>query len=773
MKKQIVTGCLLTAALLPLSAQLKLQPDNLDEVIGQMTLEEKVHLVIGTGAGWSNPHARVPGMAGSSYAIPRLGIPETTYADSPHGLKISFEREYDSHRYYTTEFPISTALAATWNPESAYEVGQAIGNECKEYGIDILLAPGINLHRNVLGGRNQEYFSEDPLISGKLGAAYINGVQSQGVGTSLKHFAANNQDTNRKNNDSRVSQRALRELYLKSFEIAVKESRPWTVMSAYNYINGIHAAEHKELLTDVLRNEWGFQGMVMSDWDAGTRPVESMKAGNDVMEPGTPKQYEEILAAAKDGSLPMEALDANVKRILQMVVKTPAFKGYVPSNEPDLKAHSALARKVGAESMVLLKNERQTLPLTAVSNVALYGATSYNLVSVDIGVGGNSAIAYTVSLIEGLRKAGLNVDKSLLNKYKAHISQETKRLNTGEKKTMADYLKPAPRPEELEWKEADLQAQAAANDVALVTIGRVCGETADRYLTELSLYPKELALLRQVSQAYHAAGKKVVVLLNVCGPMWMSDWSQEADAILCTWIAGVESGNAMTDVLTGKVNPSGRLPMTWPLKFGDSPSDRNITTNHPLSWEEQNNQPRPQTLRKDVDYTTYEEGIYVGYRYFETTRQDVAYPFGYGLSYTTFDYSDAQAEVTEEGGFDIKVTVTNTGKRVGREVVQLYVTAPKGGLEKPGVELKAFGKTRELAPGESQQLSLKVSAYDLASFHTAASQWVTAKGTYQLKFGKSSRDIRLTIPLVLKKSKSRKVGNVLKPEKPIREISLP
>lgn len=723
----------------------QLGKSSLDEVVGAMTLEEKAHLAVGTGmAGFSGDSAvigttgkLVPGAAGTTFPIERLGIPAVVLADGPAGLRIDPEREGDTATYYCTHFPIGTLLASTWNEELVEEVGHAIGNEVLEYGADVLLAPALNIHRNPLCGRNFEYYSEDPVVSGKIAAAYVRGVQSNGVGTSVKHFAVNNQETNRTATEAHVSPRALREIYLKGFEIAVKESAPWSVMSSYNYLNGIYTSENRELLTTLLRDEWGYKGMVMTDWFGGKDAVAQMTAGNDMLQPGTPAQSEAIIKGVQDGSLDEALLDRNVKRILEMILQTPRFKGYKYSNKPDLEAHAAVTRRSAAEGMVLLKNANGTLPLAdGVKNVALFGCTSYDFIAGGTG-SGNVNRAYTVSLTDGLRNAGYAVDEALENRYETYLKAEKERLSKEKK----EWYMPDVLPAEMPVPAQVIREQAAKADVALVTLGRISGEFLDRMVADFNLTGEEQKMLKEVSDAFHAAGKKVVVILNIGGVIETASWKSVPDAILCAWQAGQEGGNSVADVLSGKVSPSGKLTMTFPVRFEDAASSANFPIDIRANTDLVNKGEKKNEV-KNVDYTNYEENIYVGYRYFDTFSKEVSYPFGYGLSYTDFTYD--KAAVTDDNGvYTVSVEVKNTGKAAGKEVVQLYVSAPDAAkADKPEKELKAFAKTGELKPGESAVVTLRVNAADLASYDEAASAWVAAKGNYKFRIGASSRDIR-------------------------------
>ena len=761
MKRILLTAASLCLALSAL-AQPQLRKDNVDEVLKAMTLEEKATLLVGgaraavvngvtSGTAW-----QVPGAAGNTRPIERLGIPGTVLADGPAGLRIQPTRQGDGNTYYCTGFPVGTLLASSWDIDLVEKVTAAMGNEVLEYGVDVLLAPGMNIHRNPLCGRNFEYFSEDPLLSGKMAAAYVRGIQGNGVGTSIKHYAANNQETNRNEDDAQVSPRALREIYLKNFEIAVKESQPWTVMSSYNKLNGRYTQQDVDLLTTVLRDEWGFQGIVMTDWGNKAGTVTSTKAGNDLMEPGNQNEIERIVAGVKDGTISQEELDRNVRNMLNYIVRTPRFRGYKFSNKPDLKAHAAVAREAAGEAMVLLRNENGTLPLKGDEKVALYGISAIDFVAGGTGSGDVNK-AYVVNMEDAMVNAGFTLDKGLADYYKAFIAYD--KAQTALNGTTFSWFSRR-KLAEIAIPAAAIQNEAKANDVAVVVLGRNAGEGADRkQVDDFELTNVERELLRDVSTAFHAAGKKVVVVLNIGGVIETASWKNMVDAIVLPWSPGQEGANAVADVLTGKVNPSGKLPMTFPVNFMDHPSSANFPYNYSNTGSMRGFSWGPRQPQKDVDYTRYEEGIWVGYRHFATKGVEVSYPFGFGLSYSYFVYSKPVVKATADG-FEASVTVTNQGQVAGKEVVEVYVHAPEGGLEKPDRELKGFAKTKLLAPGESQTVTVKVDSYSLASFNEATSAWEAPAGNYEVMFGASVNDIRRSAFYKAKKAQSWPVHNV-------------
>ena len=751
-----------------LMAQTKLQADNVDEVLKAMTLEEKAMLVVGgnrriessSDNGMIGGHAqRVPGAAGATQAIPRLGIPSTVLTDGPAGVRISPRRDNDTNTYFCTGFPVGTALACTWNTQLVEEVGKCIGNEVLEYGCDVLLAPGMNIHRSPLCGRNFEYYSEDPFVTGKIAAAYVRGIQSQGVGTSVKHFAANSQETNRMGVDEVISQRALREIYLKGFEIAVREAAPWTVMSSYNRINGPFTQENRELLTTILRDEWGFDGIVMTDWTGLRNTAAQIQAGNDLMEPGNDSQIKDIIDKVKSGALAEADLDICVKRILQYLVKTPAFRAHKYSNKPDLKAHADVTRRCATEGMVLLKNEGQTLPMSNTKTVSVFGVTSYDFIAGGTGSGDVNK-AYTIDMMQGLTEAGLKVNTKLANIYQTYKEYQSSLTAAGPARGGWFWGK-AVLPE-LAISRPIINVQAQESDIAIITLGRQAGEGSDRKEEgDFTLTDVERQLITDVCNAFHLANKPVVVVLNMGNVIETASWKSMPDAILLAWQPGQEGGYSVADVLTGKAYPSGKLTMTWPNNLIDLPSSASFPNIRPAA-------PRGRGNNKVEfqDYTKHLEGLNVGYRYFTTAQEPVSYPFGFGLSYTTFSYSKPVVKTTKDG-LTASITITNTGKRAGKEVVELYVSAPAGGLEKPARELKAFAKTKELQPNQSETLTMNISLYDLASYNEATQSWETAAGKYIIAFGANVEDIRATAPYSLSKQHTVKCHDVMKPNMPL------
>ncbi len=745
---------------------------SIKQVIAAMTLEEKAKLLVGAGRGFAPPRPaaatgkadsaarppapppapgpmignteqKVPGAAGNTFAIPRLGIPSIVVSDGPAGLRISPIRKGDSTKtYYATAFPVGTLLASSWDVDLVKQVGMAFGYEVHEYGVDVLLGPGMNIHRNPLGGRNFEYYSEDPLVTGKMAAAIVEGIQSNGVGTSIKHFTANNQETHRNTINTIVSERAMREIYLRGFEIAVKDAQPWTVMTSYNKLDGTYTSERADLLATILRNEWGFKGLVMTDWGGGRDPIAQMKAGNDLLMPGNPTQVKTIIDAVNNKQLDESVLNANVERMLNLIIESPTFKNYKFSNAPDLKKDAGISRMAAAEGMVLLKNSGNALPFNGIKKVALFGNTSYDIIAGGTGSGDVNK-AYVISLAQGLQNAGLQVSDALLKSYPAYIAD----AKSKRPKQRNFFQSPPPIPE-LVIAQADLDQQAADADVAVITIGRNAGEGADRKLeNDYYLSQAEKDLIKSVSDAFHAKGKKVVMVLNIGGVIEVASWRDEVDGILLAWQPGLEAGNAITDVLSGKVDPSGKLATTFPADYKDVPSAKTFP------GKEFPDQATGEEFRRQMPAeVTYEDGIYVGYRYYNTFKVEPAYEFGYGSSYTTFNYSDMKLSAPAfKGKIKATVAITNSGKVAGKEVVELYLSAPAAKMDKPAIELKGFAKTHLLQPGESQTLSFEIVPKDLASYDTQNEQWVAESGNYTVSIGASSKDIKQSAKFTLGK----------------------
>ena len=774
MKRVMITGVLLLLMASTMSAQTKLRADNIDEVLKAMTIEEKAKLMVGgannffgAGAVVGGEADLVAGAAGTTPRIERLGIPATVLTDGPAGVRIDPTREGTTQTYYATAFPIGSCLASTWNTELVSKVGEAIGNETKEYRCDVILGPGMNLHRNPLCGRNFEYYSEDPLVTGKIAAAYIKGVQSQGAGVSAKHFAVNSQETDRTAVDERVSQRAARELYLRGFEIAVRESNPWTIMASYNKVNGEFSMGNHDLLTKILREDWGYKGIVMTDWIGirnGLPTINEVHAGNDLMEPGQPAQVQEIIEGVKSGKLSMEDVDRNVRRMLEYIVKTPSFNNYPYTNKPDFEAHAAITRQSAAEGIVLLKNNG-ALPWKdgKIKTVALFGENSYDFLSGGTGSGCVHP-PYVVDMLTGLKNAGINSSATLTDIYRKYIDYARVKFQAERHpaKWFQTEMMGQQKYPEIGISPIAIDKEVVGADAAIITIGRQAGEGIDRDIaTEFNLVPEEQALIKDVCNAFHQAGKPVVVIINSGSVIETASWSGYPDAILCAWQPGMEGGNSVADLLTGKVNPSGKLTMTWPLAATDHPSTKGYPGTMDFYTYEVTRGYTGQVA--GYDYTNHDEDIYVGYRFFDTFNREVAYPFGFGLSYTTFEMSKPMVKAKGKDAVEVSITVKNTGAISGKEVAQVYVQAPKGKLEKPAQELKAFAKTRELQPGESQTLTMTIPVRDLASFDEVGSQWLTEAGNYTFRIGNSSRNLPLSASLTLKEY-TEKVNNALAPK---------
>ena len=673
-----------------------------------MSLEEKAKCVVG----WKREFFPTTnkGVCARTVPFPEYGIPTIALADGTSGLRLS-RRESDR----STAFPANIALASSWDTALSREVGAAAGYETRGYNINVLLAPGMNIMRNPLCGRNFEYFSEDPVITGKMGAAYVAGVQSNGVATSVKHFSCNNQETNRSHVNTIVGERALREIYLRGFEICVKEASPWTVMTSYNDLNGVPMQENRRLISGILRDEWGFDGLCMTDWSISKHNTAAqLHAGNDLFMPGCDDQVEDIIKGVNDGSIDIEDLNRACRNVVKL-----AQRNYftTPGQAPDLSLGAAVSRKAACESAVLLENKGM-LPLPQGGSAAVFGVRSYDL----IATGNGSAYvtcAHISQISEALKKAGTGIDAKLEDLYKKYVSFAAADFDYNEKASIAVGRPLLP---ELEVSRKLIEAAAEHNDYALITLGRTSNEGEDRLLEgDYYLNDTEKKLIKDVCELFHAKGKKVAVVLNICGIIEMASWKDMPDAILNAWLPGQEGGAAVCDLLSGRKNPCGKLAVSIPVDYFDLPSAYDFPYDQPDHG-------------RNRDYTEYKEGIYVGYRYFSTKGLEVSYPFGYGLSYTSFGYSALRVK-SSGSKVSISVTVTNSGSAAGKEAVGVYVSAPAGGLDKPSWELKAFAKTSELQPGESEIVRMEIPASWLASYDEAAGCWKRARGKYRLRIG--------------------------------------
>jgi beta-glucosidase len=752
-----VTIFLLSLCSLPLFAQ---SDGQIKHLLNKLTVEEKAQLLVGSldvngYFGIPQPTGTdgiasvlVPGAAGQTNSVRRLGIPPTVLSDGTAGLRIDPHRKGESRSYYCTAFPVGVCLASTWNTNFLSTVGKAMGNEVREYGVDLILGPGVNIMRNPLCGRNFEYYSEDPLLAGKMAAALVRGIQSEGVGACVKHFAANNQETNRNHSDSQVDERTLREIYLKPFEIIVKEAHPWMLMAAYNKLNGEFCQTNRWLLTDVLRNEWGYDGVVVTDWSAPKNTSAQVHAGNDLMMPGRKEQVDQLVNDVREGRLSIEDLDRSVLRVLGYIVRTPRYRQVSFSNYPPLEAHAETTRQAAVEGCVLLENRKATLPIAdTLRSVALFGVTGY-----DYRAGGSGSgyvhPPFVTTLNEAFQRAGYRVDSALADVYRRHADAEQAKFSfsKGAHMPLLESIGVKFHAPEMSVPPYLAEAMASRNDIAVITLGRSSSEGFDRELEgDFLLTPTERQLISNVCQAFHAVGKRVAVVLNVGGVVETASWSSQPDAILLCWQGGETGATAVVDLLSGRENPSGRLPVTFPKDYFDEPSAKNFPYNvkHPddgmFGYSEVLHPTKRTQRERNIDYTRYEEGLMVGYRHFTSAHCPTAYPFGYGLSYTHFTTTGLRVHAGSDS-IAIHVTVTNSGLRAGKQVVQLYVEAPQN-QGRPLRELKAFAKTRVLTPGQKQKITLRVARRDLCRYYVGLHQWVLDAGTYRFEVGNDAENI--------------------------------
>ncbi len=662
---------------------------NIKELISKMTLEEKASLCSGA-TDWETK------------SIDRFNIPSMMVADGPHGIRKQ-EGETDNLGIHDSKpatcFPPACAIASSWNTELVTKVGEALGEECQAENIDILLGPGVNIKRSPICGRNFEYFSEDPVLSGEMGVAWVNGVQSQGVGTSLKHYVANNQEALRMSIDTIIEERVLREIYLPAFERVVKRAQPWTVMAAYNRVNGTYVSQNKYLLTDILRDEWGYDGFVISDWGAVDDRVKGLKAGLDFEMPGVDGVTDmQIVEAIKTGKLDESVLDKAVENYLKIL-----FKSIANNREGityNIEEHHTLARKAASESIVLLKNEDNILPLNKgrLRRIAVIGSFAK---SPRYQGGGSSHVNPTKlenAYDEIKNIAGDKVEISYAEGY------------TLDKDNIDQTLL------------ADAKETAKLSEVTILFVGLPEIYESEGYDREhMNMPPTHLKLIEEVCSVQ----ENVIVVLSNGGVVTMKPWNQKVKGILESWLLGQAGGGAIADILFGNVNPSAKLAETLPIKLSDNPSFLNF----------------PGTMGE----VYYKEGVYVGYRYYDAKEMEVAYPFGFGLSYTTFEYSDLQLsknEILDTEELVVKVKIKNTGNCFGKEVVQLYVRDIECREIRPVKELKSFIKVA-LQPGEEKEVKFSLRQRDFAFYERNMNDWVVESGEFEILVGKSSQDIYL------------------------------
>ena len=727
------------AGLMTLSAlaQPQLSKDNIDEVLAAMTLQEKATLLVGgaraaivNGVTSGTAH-QVPGAAGNTRPIERLGIPGTVLADGPAGLRISPTREGANQTFYCTGFPVGTLLASSWDTALVEEVTNAMGEEVHEYGVDVLLAPGMNIHRNPLCGRNFEYFSEDPLLSGKMAAAYVRGIQKNDVGTSIKHYAVNNQETNRNENDARVSERALREIYLKNFEIAVKESAPWTVMSSYNQLNGEYTQQKKDLLTTILRQQWGFPGMVISDWGGVHSTVDAVTAGMNVEMPGNRFMGQALLDSVKAGKVSEAVINQRVREILRVRLTVKPIAKDVANTKPVGNAEEmTTALEVARRSIVLLKNEK-VLPIDTkkVKRIAVIGENAVTKMALG-GVGAGVKTRCEITPLEGLQTIlGNQVEITYAPGYKSFDRESrNKRLNPiqpADRELMAEAVEAA--------RNADLVIFFAGDNREVETEG------SDRKTITLPSGQDELAV------ALAKANKRLVTVIVSGGPVDVSTVSEVSKALIASWFNGSMGGQALAEILTGKISPSGKLPMTWPKKLEDVPAYATGTYPQTIGDNPQGDifvdltRNRSNERRQQL-IADYAEQDLVGYRWYDQKHVAPAYPFGYGLSYATFAYSDLNVKPTAEG-FDVSFTLSNTSDRDAEEVAQVYIS-------RSIKELKGFRRVA-LKAGERKVITIPIRRSDLCHWGEATQTWVLEPDDFTVLVGGSSDNLPLTSKAII------------------------
>ncbi len=661
--------------------------ENIQNIISQMTLEEKASLCVGVGP-WT------------TYPIERLGVPRIFVSDGPHGIRrVIDENQIAQKSLPATCFPTASCSASTWNTDLIYRMGEAIAEEAIAYDVDVVLGPGVNIKRSPLGGRNFEYFSEDPYLSGELAASLINGIQSKGVGTSLKHYAVNNQEYQRFSINAEVDERTLREIYLPAFEAAVKKAQPWTVMCAYNKVNGTYCSEHHELLVDILKNEWGFEGLVVSDWGAVHDRVESMKGGLDLEMPGPQERHVKALVqAVRSGDCEEEILDKSVERILKIIFKAQQTDD---NDSFDKEAHHDLAREIAAEGIVLLKNDG-ILPLKTHEQIAVIGRSAK----------------------EAYYQGG---GSSHINPTQLDIPFNELRERAGDTELL--FVEGYPKQDEYKQEMIDEAVSVVKSaDVALLYIALPTSKESEGYdRKDLDLTEHQVALIHAVAEVQ----PNTVVILNSGSAIVMQSWIDEVNAVLQGWMMGQAGGGAIADVLFGKVNPSGKITETFPVELSDTPAY--------INWP------------GGAGEVHYGERMYVGYRYYETKQVPVMFPFGYGLSYTAFEYSNPQVPkaFTDKEGLIVQVDVTNTGDVPGKEAVQVYVHDCESALARPPKELKGFAKV-ELEPGQTKTVSISLDFRSFAYYHPQYHTWVTEDGDFDILFGASSADIRQSARTTMK-----------------------